>query len=293
MSEFEECVALAQRNPLAIQGYIFLRGRNNILLSAPHAQGPSADNFTGELAFKVGEKTNSGVIAATLSRKEVDYNRASARNSPYRCLLKDEFFKLQRKYQTALLLDIHGVAARSDGPSIYVGTQFGSTSSPIVTDLVLEALWAADIDAVLASLADPSLIGGDIIGSLGDPREGRHCIQLEIDQRHRAIGRGEEIIRGLLSVIRRWEEAFPTTVGISAILRRLRGVRYPIDSLETLLLLLSRQGNNIAIARGTLAEIETLRVFMEPISFPILSSRELMRALADIWPALRAWAKIP
>lgn len=291
--QFEEKKKLPQIIPNSIQGYIFLKGRNNILLSAPHSQGPSADNFTGEIAFKVGKKTNSGVIASTISREKLDYNRASARNSPYRSQLKEEVFRLQSKFQTVLLLDIHGVATRPGGPSIYVGTQFGRTASPRVIDLILDAFWSVDVDAVLASLGDPSLIGGDIIGSLGDPAKGRHSFQLEIDQRHRAMGLGEDIIRGLLTVIKRWEETFPTVVGISAILRRLRGVRYPIDSLETLLLLLSREGNIIPISRGNSTEIEELRKFMEAISFPIPSSREFMRALAEIWPIIRAWSKIP
>ncbi|MFQ5976921.1 MAG: N-formylglutamate amidohydrolase [Candidatus Heimdallarchaeota archaeon] len=293
MNEFEENATFPQTIPNSIQGYIFLKGRNNILLSAPHSQGPSADNFTGEIAFRVGKKTESGVIAATISRERLDYNRASARNSPFRFQLKEEVFRLQKKFQTALLLDIHGVAARPAGPSVYVGTQFGRTASPRVIDLILDAFWSVDVDAVLASLGDPSLMGGDIVGSLGNPMEGRHCVQLEIDQRHRSIGFGEEIIRGLLSVVKRWEETFPTAVGISAILHRLRGVRYPIDSLETLILLLSRGGNTISISRSSSTEIEELRKFMEAASFPIPSSRELMRALAEIWPTIRAWSKIP
>ncbi len=293
MSNFEEHETLAQKNPLSLQGYIFLKGRSNVLLSAPHSQGPSADNFTGEIAFRVAEKTSASVIAATISREKLDYNRATARESPYRSLLKEKLLELQRKYQNALLLDIHGVATRPGGPSVYVGTQFGRTAAPQVIDLVMEGFWAVDVDAVLASLADPSLIGGDIIGSLGKPKEGCHCIQVEIDQRHRTIGCGEEIIRGLISAIRGWNSVFPTAVGISAILHRLRGVQYPINSLETFLLLLSRDGETIAIARGTLTEIEELREFMKPIKFPISSSRELMRALAEIWPLLRAWSEIP
>jgi len=291
MSDFEEQLVSARSIQDSIQGYIFLRGRNNVLLSAPHAQGPSADNFTGEIAFKVAEITDSGMIASTLSREKLDYNHSLSRNAPYRQLMKEELFRLHRRYGEVLLLDIHGVATRPGGPSIYLGTQFGKTASPTVIDLVLEAFWSIDVDATLASLADPALIGGDIVGSLSDPREGRHAIQIEIDQRHRKVGSGEEIVKGLVIAIKRFEESFPSLIGLSAILRRLKGVHYPIKSLETFLGLLSRDGKTIPVTKKAFIGLTTLADLMDTISFPVLSPKELMRELGRIWSTIRESSK--
>ncbi len=266
----------------SIKGYIFFQGKNNVLLSAPHAQGPSADNFTGELAFQIAKLTNSGAIIGTISREKIDYNRATSRDSPFRQFLSQEISRLHRKYRSTILLDIHGVAARG-GPSTYIGTQFGKTASPEVFDMILETFWALDVDAALASIVDPSLIGGDIIGEVGNPKDGIHAIQIEIDQRHRELGEGNEIIQGLILIIKKWIQKHPTVVGMPAVLQRLKGIQYPIDNVKILLDFLSREGETIPLAKNKFLKNENLGSFLGLSNFPILTPSELLKTLGSIW----------
>jgi len=120
----------------------------NGLIDAVHAQGPRADQFTGDIVSGVIERLNVSGIIATISRNEMDLNRPRNEvNAPaideYRATIKeiiqakeivDKEGKLTKNY---LHIAIHGM--RDDrGAEFEIGTRNGDSCSEEVLDWFLK-----------------------------------------------------------------------------------------------------------------------------------------------------------
>ena len=209
-----------------IKGFIYKAGVKNVVLTAPHAQGPSADLFTGELAYRIGERTGAHVFISTLSREKLDLNLPSklAKMSPFRLELSKRVQLLSREYKDVLAIDLHGME-KNEGPDIYLGTLDGATAKIEVINLIIEEFEENGFETWLAEFFEPSLIGGDIIASLGTLGNNIHAIQIEINLKHRQIG-NKKILNALVRVINQWNKKYGPIWGTASILRRIDGAKF-------------------------------------------------------------------
>jgi len=214
----------------ALKGFIYQAGSINVVLTAPHAQGPSSDLFTGEIAYRVGARTRAHVFISTLSREKLDLNLPSklTQISPFRLELKKLVQRLTNEHSEVLVIDLHGME-KIEGPDIYLGTLAGKTARIEVINLIIEAFEKEGFEAWLAEYFEPSLIGGDITASLSNLGENIDALQLEINQKHRQIG-NTRIINALVRVITQWNKKYGPVWGTASILsRKVRDIIDPIE----------------------------------------------------------------
>lgn len=280
MSSFKKQLESASKaTDDAIKGFIYQAGSINVVLTAPHAQGPSSDLFTGEIAYRVGVRTRAHVFISTLSREKLDLNLPSklAQISPFRLKLKNLVQSLTKKHSDVLVIDIHGME-KNEGPDIYLGTLAGKTARIEVINLIIEAFEKEGFEAWLAEYFEPSLIGGDITASLSDLGENIDAVQLEIYQKYRQIG-DNRIINALVRVITQWNKKYGPVWGTAAILRRITGVKFPIKSKNTLIRYLGGDDMEIHWAKGKRRKVRDIIDPIEEKWFPVNNSKELLRII--------------
>ena len=107
-------------------------GQGYVLLTAPHAAGPEADLYTGQIVEDAALVSRSYAVVGKVSREYVDLNRVEAARTEFRksidTLLEDNGIRC--------ILDIHG----KKEPSIDIGTAQGETASEDTTGLVKKRL---------------------------------------------------------------------------------------------------------------------------------------------------------
>ncbi len=263
----------------SIKGFIYHCGTKNVILTAPHAQGPSSDLFTGEIAYRAGEKTGAHIFISTVSREKLDLNYPSklARISKFRIKLNNLANSLIKEYGNVLVLDLHGMG-REDGPDIYIGTLSESTARIEAIHLIINEFEKYGLEAWLAEFFEPSLIGGDIIASLGHLDETIDAIQIEINQNHRHIGE-TQILTALVNIINHWLKLHRPIWGTGAILRKIAGSKFPIKTRQDLLRNLGGGDTLIQWAKGKHRRVDEIIATIKDKWFPIMSSKQLIRAL--------------
>lgn len=267
-----------EKNP-SIKGFIYNYGTRNVILTAPHAQGPSSDLFTGEIAYRVGEKTGAHIFISTISREKLDLNYPSkhARLSQFRIKLQNLVKTLIKEHKNVLVLDIHGMD-REDGPDIFVGTLSESTARIEAIHLIMNEFEKEGLEAWLAEFFEPSLIGGDIIASLGHLDEAIDAIQIEINQNHRHIG-DTHILTALVNIINHWLKLHRPIWGTGAILKKIAGSKFPIKAKQDLLRSLGGGDTLIQWAKGKHRKVDEIIATIEDKWFPIMNSKELIRVI--------------
>lgn len=282
MSNFKKKLEFASKaTDDTIKGFIYQLGSINVVLTAPHAQGPSSDLFTGEIAYRVGVKTRAHVFISTLSRQMLDLNLPSklAQISPFRLELEKLIQKLTKKHSDILVIDLHGME-KKNGPDIYLGTLAGKTSRIEVINLIIEALEKEGFETWLAEYFEPSLIGGDITASISNLGENIDAVQMEINQMHRNLG-GKKIIPALVEVITQWNKKYGPVWGTASILRRIRGVKFPIKSKKSLIKYLGGRGMEIHWAKGKRRKVRDIIDPIEDKWFPLYNSKELIHIIKN------------
>lgn len=155
-----------------------------VLIDAVHAQKPRHDKYTGELAEFVAERTGCHCIIATVSRTDVDLNRAPVPNNKrhcsaieeYRCSIKSmlqsgrllESGKLRHPF---LHLALHGMKD-SHGIDIDLGTRYGKTCSPLIRNWIYTA-FKQNINSLFWHRQQPEPVLDRCFP--GDPSKSFHC----------------------------------------------------------------------------------------------------------------------
>lgn len=139
------------------------------------------------------ERAGLGVVPTRLSdcgplwRRPVDRAdlewRLDALHRPYHAALAAELKVAREAFGQAVLIDLHSMppippGQPGHGARIIVGDRFGSTSGEVLVDLVIDKA---------RSLGEPvarnqPYAGGHIVRTHGNPGQGIHAIQIEIDR---------------------------------------------------------------------------------------------------------------
>lgn len=263
----------------ALKGFIYQAGSINVVLTAPHAQGPSSDLFTGEIAYRVGVRTRAHIFISTLSREKLDLNLPSklAQMSPFRLKLKNLVQSLIKEHNDVLVIDIHGME-KKEGPDIYLGTLAGKTARIEVINLIIETFEKEGFEAWLAEYFEPSLIGGDITASISDLGKNIDAVQIEINQIHRDLG-SKKIIHALVQVIIQWNKKYGPVWGTASILRRITGVKFPIISKTLLIQYLGGEDKEIHWAKGKPLKVRDIINPIDDKWFPVNNPKELIHII--------------
>jgi N-formylglutamate amidohydrolase len=135
----------------------------------------ATETFEGEALYAPGDEPTAAEIAG----------RRTAYWEPYHTALRAELNRVRAAYGYALLLDAHSIWGRlpllfdGDLPSVNLGTDSGRSCAPEVTAAAVEAVSASTYDHVV----DGRFKGGYITRHYGDPANGIHALQIELDQR--------------------------------------------------------------------------------------------------------------
>ncbi len=263
----------------ALKGFIYQAGSTFVVLTAPHAQGPSSDLFTGEIAYRVGAITRAHVFISTLSREKLDLNLPSklAQISPFRLELKNLVQRLTKEHSDILVIDLHGME-KDEGPDIYLGTLAGKTARIEVINLIIETFEKEGFEAWLAEYFEPSLIGGDITTSISALGENIDAVQIEINQIHRDLG-SKKIIYALVQVITQWNKKYGPVWGTASILRRITGVKFPIKNKNALIRYLGGEDMEIHWAKGKRRKVRDIIDPIKDMWFPVKNSKELIQII--------------
>ena len=157
------------------------RGPTEMLLAneplAPdHEPGPRARGGLGLVPTRTqrhGELWYQEPSVAEIER------RKDAAWMPYHQLVAGQLMLLQRRHGEVLLLDVHSMPARhATLPRLVIGNRHGGTSAAWLSDL---ARRTAEEAGFRTGFNDP-YAGGYIVERHGQPAEGIHALQLELDR---------------------------------------------------------------------------------------------------------------
>ncbi len=184
------------RPEVRLRGYVEVRGTRPILLTAPHAQGPGADVFTGEIAWWVAQISGCYALIGTVSRKSrlpgedrpADYNREWARDTPFRRRISE----LIEEHGIRFIVDLHGMESDPVRPEIDVGALGGEAAQGELVSKIVERLEECGFDVGF----EQEFCGGDILEYHCDG-ERVQGIQLELSDELREL----DEYRGILAVL--------------------------------------------------------------------------------------------
>jgi len=176
-----------------VEGYLEVRGPKPVLITAPHAQGPRADVFTGEIAYKVARATGANALVATVSRamtvdgRPLDLNREWTRDHPFRRRIEE-----LKEEGVRFIVDVHGMADDPLRPEIDLGTLGGRTMRASLVRRIIDRLEELGFDVGY----EQEFYGGDIVEYHCDGRDVQG-VQVELSESLRAPGSN----RGFLAVL--------------------------------------------------------------------------------------------
>jgi N-formylglutamate amidohydrolase len=140
-----------------------------------------------------------------VSREDTE-RRISEAWRPYHSALRSELEQLQRRHAEVLLLDCHSMPPRgTNQPQVVIGDRHGKSAGRWLGDLARRTVEA---EGFTVAFNDP-YAGGWIIDSLGEPRNGVHALQIELDRglyldsRARQAGQGFDRVSRLLEGLAR------------------------------------------------------------------------------------------
>ncbi len=168
-------------------GFYEILGEGVVLLTAPHAGGPTADLLTGEIVEGVALQSGCPGLVGNTSRENMDLNRAQAFDTGFR----ESIETLTQKNGVRLILDIHGKETRG----VEIGTADGETASKETTDVALKCLsrhFQVEVNKKYKGLKHGSII---TTHSRKDPQGSYivEAIQMEFGLRERSTTRNKAI----------------------------------------------------------------------------------------------------
>jgi hypothetical protein len=172
---------------IAHQGFYEILGEGQVLLTAPHAGGPAADMFTGDIVEGVALRSGCHALVGNTSREKLDLNRAQAFDTGFR----ESIETLTGKDGIRFILDVHG----KEGAGVEVGTAVGEAASGETTDLVagcLSKYFHVEVNTKYKGLKHGSII---TTHSRKDPL-GRYlveAVQLEFGLKERSVLRDKAV----------------------------------------------------------------------------------------------------
>jgi len=195
--------------------YLFIKGSNPVILTAPHAVPHDRGNYNGRnrlkpqdeftdfIVLKVCQEAKCfGLVPLTKLRDpNVDnFDGPKARGTPFLRCLKG----LIASHDIQLILDIHGLDRMRRGVDIEIGTRYGVSLRGRREILEhLEGHLRKEPDYLIRK--DRSFIGGEIVRNI---MERIPAIQLEIHRRLRDDGHSAEMIR-LIKVLADFVTSLP------------------------------------------------------------------------------------
>ena len=177
------------------QGFYEILGEGVVLLTAPHAAGPTADLLTGDIVEGVAQQSGCPGLVGNISRERMDLNRAQAFDSGFR----ESIESLSQKNGIRLILDIHG----KNSTGVEVGTAVGETASKETIEIVLRCLskyFQVEVDRKYKGLKHGSII---TTHSRKDPQGNysTEAVQLEFGLKERSIFRAKTV-NGISEIVR-------------------------------------------------------------------------------------------
>lgn len=121
------------------------------------------------------------LAAATVERRLAQYYR------PYRTALRERVDALRARFGIAVLIDAHSMKSQGNAmnvdagaarPDVVVSDRRGTTADPALTEFVAERFRAQGY----AVQCNEPYQGGDLVRSVGDPAQGVHAIQVEVNR---------------------------------------------------------------------------------------------------------------
>lgn len=106
---------------------------------------------------------------------------------PYRKALADALVSLRKQHEVICHINLHSMKSRGNEmnidcgaprPDVVVSDRLGTTSAPIITAWLASRFQTAGLSV---QINDPYL-GGDIVGTFGQPSVGCHSVQIELNR---------------------------------------------------------------------------------------------------------------
>lgn len=165
-----------------------------MLLTAPHAAGPEAELYTGQIVEDAALASRSCAVIGKISREYADLNRIQAARTEFRksidTLLSDNGIRV--------VLDVHG----KKDPGVDIGTALGETASEVTTNLVRE--WLSRDFNVKVNEKYRGLEPGSIVTSYGkrgsDGGFPVEALQVEFGHEERTYKR-EKVVDGIAELV--------------------------------------------------------------------------------------------
>ncbi len=148
-------------------------------------QGIYSGTETGLVREKCTPRSSQKVYDRTLSLKEV-FNRVAGYHQPYHDKLKELLDETVARAGKVVHINCHSMPSTvqrgsKDNPvDIAIGTSDGKTAAPEIAEKLRQLFAARGYNAVIDM---PGYRGAEIITRHGNPAQGRHCLQLEINRR--------------------------------------------------------------------------------------------------------------
>ena len=142
---------------------------------SPAAIGPRARLGLGLVPSRTHR--HGALWRQPINRDELD-ERVRQVHRPYHAALSDGLNQLARRHGGAILIDCHSMPSRRGQADIVIGDRHGSTAASWIGSEVTSL--ARDL-GFRTALNDP-YAGGAIIARHGNPADGVHAVQVEIDR---------------------------------------------------------------------------------------------------------------
>ena len=109
--------------------------------------------------------------------------RLESLHRPYHAALANELAAVRKRHGHAVLIDLHSMppipaGQPGHGARIVVGDRFGSSSADWLVDLVMNAAQRLSVPVT----RNQPYAGGHIVRTHGQPDQGTHAVQIEIDR---------------------------------------------------------------------------------------------------------------
>ena len=147
--------------------------------------GTYSGTETGLVREKCTPRSSQKVYDRALSLKEV-FNRVASCHKPYHDKLAELLDDAVARTGRAVHINCHSMPStvkrgQQENPvDIAIGTSDGKTAAPEYAEKLQQLFVAKGYNAVIDM---PGYRGAEIITRHGDPANGRHCLQLEVNRR--------------------------------------------------------------------------------------------------------------
>lgn len=148
------------------------------VINLPPGAGHDGWRVRAGLGVVPGRLAGSELWRRRIGRNELEARLESVWR-PYHRLIAEQLALLHRSHADVVLLDCHSMPWRAGQAELVIGDRHGSTAAGFVTGV---ASRTAEQAGFRVACNDP-YAGGHIVAAHGEPAQGIHAIQLELDRR--------------------------------------------------------------------------------------------------------------